>query len=324
MSDQSSISRRQALALSLAAALAPTINVAAQQSVSPRGQPVWRDMDQASLDAAYDQELFAPNMDLVLEQQAFMNSAAAGRLGSALRFSYGSLAIEALDVYRSAAVGAPIQVFVHGGTWRWNTADSYAFIAEPFVRAGAHTVILDFSPVEAAPNGLADLVRQVRSAVAWVYSHATEFGGDGERIFISGHSSGGHLAGAALTTDWHADYGLPADVIKGGVCISGIFDLRPVRLSWRNSYLNLTDASEQALSPQRHLDHLRAPLVVVYGTQETPEFQRQSRDFAQAVRDSGQDVQLLVGQGYNHFEILSTLATPYGLAGGAALAQMGL
>jgi len=178
--------------------------------------------------------------------------------------------------------------------------------------------------VQDAPGGLAELVGQIRAAVAWVYAHAEELGGDRQRIFVSGHSSGAHLVAAALTTDWRADFGLPENVIRGGLCISGIFDLRPVRLSWRNSYLNLTDASEQALSPQRHLDQLRAPLIVVYGSQETPEFQRQSRDFVGAARDAGKPVELRVGQGYNHFEMLGSLASPYGLAGDAALTQMGL
>jgi arylformamidase len=263
-------------------------------------------------------------MALVLRQHAFMNAAAARRLNTPQRFSYGRAAIETLDYYRGPSTGAPIHIFLHGGTWRSNTALGYAFVAEPLLRAGAHVVVPDFSSVDDAPGGLADLVAQVRTAIAWVYSRAIELGGDRERIFVSGHSSGAHLAAAALTTNWAADFGLPYSVLRGGLCISGIFDLKPVRLSWRNEYLKLTDQSEQALSPQRHLNFLSAPLVVAYGTEETPEFQRQSRDFATAARSAGHNVELLVGDGYNHFEMLGTLASPYGLAGRAALAQMRL
>jgi arylformamidase len=97
-----------------------------------------------------------------------------------------------------------------------------------------------------------------------------------------------------------------------------------VRLSFRSSYVKFTDEIEQALSPQRHLDKLNAPLVLAYGTLETPEFQRQSRDFAAAVKAAGKPVELLVGEGYNHFEMPETLANPYGLLGRAALAQMKL
>jgi len=103
-----------------------------------------------------------------------------------------------------------------------------------------------------------------------------------------------------------------------------MFDLKPVRLSARSNYVKFTDEMEQALSSQRHLDMLNTPLVVAHGTLETPEFQRQSRDFAAALNAAGKPARLLVGEGYNHFEIIETLANPYGLLGRAALEQMKL
>ena len=112
--------------------------------------------------------------------------------------------------------------------------------------------------------------------------------------------------------------------MKGGLCCSGMFDLKPVRLSARSSYVKFTDETEHALSSQRHLEHLNCPVIVGYGTFETPEFQRQSRDFAAAVKAAGKPVELLVGEGYNHFEMPETLANPYGLLGRAALEQMKL
>jgi len=293
----------------------------AQAPQAARGPLVWLDMDQAQLDSAYDQRAYAPNMDRVLQQQAFMNEQAQARLPSPARVAYGSAAIETLDLYRAARSRAPIHVFLHGGTWRTRTAQDFAYVAEPLVHRGAHVLIPDFSPVDEVAEGL---VQQVRAAVAWAFAHADEFDGDRERIFVSGHSSGGHLAGAVLTTDWAGDYGLPGDLVKGGLCISGMFDLRPVRLSWRNSYLNLTDASERALSPIRHIAKLTAPVVIAYGSEETPEFQRQSREFAAAVQATGQSVELLTARGYNHFEILSTFANPFGFVGHAVLSQMGL
>jgi arylformamidase len=127
-----------------------------------------------------------------------------------------------------------------------------------------------------------------------------------------------------LTTDWQKDFALPKDVIKGGLCCSGMFDLKPVRLSARSSYVKFTDDVEQALSSQRRLDHLNCPVILAYGTLETPEFQRQSRDFAAAVKAAGKPVTLLVGEGYNHFEMPELLANPHGLLGRAALEQMKL
>jgi arylformamidase len=116
--------------------------------------------------------------------------------------------------------------------------------------------------------------------------------------------------------------------VKGGVLLSGMYDLKPVRLSARSRYVHLEDATEDAtedaLSPQRHLDRLRARLVVAYASLDSPEFQRQSRDFAAALKAAGKPVDLLVAQGYNHYEAPETLGNPYGLLGRAALAQMGL
>jgi len=113
-------------------------------------------------------------------------------------------------------------------------------------------------------------------------------------------------------------------MIKGGMCISGMYDLMSVRLSARNTYVEFDDATVATLSPIRHLNRLHAPLIVAYGTCETPEFQRQNREFAAAVEASGNPVRLLVGENYNHFELPETLGNPYGLLGRAALDLMGL
>jgi arylformamidase len=185
-------------------------------------------------------------------------------------------------------------------------------------------VVPDFAWVQDVGGSLMPTAEQVRRAVAWVYRNAQSFGGDPHRLYVSGQSSGGHLAGVILTTDWCKDFDLPADMVKGGLCCSGMFDLKPVRLSARSSYVKFTDEMEHMLSPQRHLDKLNAPIIVAYGTLESPEFQRQARDFAAAVQAGGKPVRLLVGEGYNHFEIVETLGNPYGLLGRAVLAQMQL
>jgi len=319
---RAAISRRDMLAIAGAALVTPSVRVAAQPA--QRGPAVWLDMDQAALDDAYNQSVYAPNMDAVQAQQAAMNRLARARLAPPVRYRYGAAAIEGIDVYRCTSAHAPIFTFIHGGTWRTGEAADYAYIAEPFVRAGAHAAIVDFSPVEEAEAGLTTVVDQVRRAVGWLYQNAARFDGDATQLYVAGHSSGGHLAGTVLTTNWRVDYALPPDVVRAGLCISGMFDLEPVRLSWRNRYLHLDDSAVAALSPQRHLAHLNAPLIVAYGTHETPEFQRQSRDFAQAVRAVGKPVELVVGESLNHFEIRGTLANPYGVAGFAALHQMGL
>ena len=327
------ISRRTVLAgtAALAAAggaAAMSSTAAAQQPASapPRekGPRVWLDMDQKELDDAYDQAVYAPNIQQILKRCARNSELVRERLGAPKRFAYGPTPIEGLDVFTTRAANAPVNVFVHGGAWRTGLAKNYAYAAEMFVNAGAHHVVLDFINVIEAGGDLMAMAQQVRRAVAWVYRNAASFGGDPERLYVCGHSSGGHLTGVLLTTDWQGDFGLPPTIIKGGVCGSGMYDLKPVRLSKRSSYVKFTDEVEQALSAQRHVDKLTAPVTLVYGTEETPEFQRQSRDFAAAVKAAGKPATLTVTEGYNHFEVMESLGNPYSAFGRAVLEQMRL
>jgi arylformamidase len=295
-----------------------------------KGRIVWLDMDQQALDDAYDQLVYAPNRDQLTKRRIVNSAASRKRIGDPLRFAYGPTPIEGLDVFRAApAAGvkavdkAPVAIFVHGGAWRTSSASDYSFVAEPFVRAGGNFVVLDFTTVDDAGGSLFPMVEQVRRAIGWVYRNADKFGGDRDRLYLISHSSGSHLAGCAVTHDWPKE-GLPRDILKGATLSSGMYDLKPVRLSKRSKYVKFTDAMEQELSAIRHLDKLVTPLFISYGTYETPEFQRQARDFAAAVKSDGKPVELLVGEAYNHFEMLETLANPYGLLGRAVLAQMGL
>jgi arylformamidase len=320
------ITRRRVLAGTAAVVVAGGTAAAQQPPSAPRekGPLVWLDMDQKELDDAYDQAVYAPNLNQILKRCARNSELVRARLGPPRRFAYGATAIEGLDVFTTKAANAPVNVFVHGGAWRAGLAKNYAYAAEMFVNAGAHHVVLDFINVIEAGGDLMAMAQQVRSAVAWVYRNAASFGGDPERLFVCGHSSGGHLTGVLLTTDWQKDFSLPPTIIKGAVCCSGLYDLKPVRLSKRSSYVTFTDEVEQALSPQRHIDKLAAPVTLVYGTEETPEFQRQSRDFAAAVKAAGKPVTLTVTEGYNHFEAMESLGNPYGAFGRAVLEQMRL
>ena len=317
-------SRRTVLA---ASAIAATGGVALAQAPAPareKGPRVWLDLDQRELDDAYDQSKYAANLAQIVKRYATNSEQVRARLGAPKRLAYGPTPIEGLDLYPTQKPNAPVHVFIHGGAWRSGLAKDAAYQAETFVNAGAHYLAVDFNNVLETKGDLMPMADQVRRAVAWVYRNAASFSGDPNRIYLSGHSSGGHLAGVVLTTDWQKDFGLPKDVLKGGLCCSGMFDLKPVRLSARSSYVKFTDDAEQALSSQRHLDQLNCPVIVGYGTLETPEFQRQSRDFAAAVKAAGKPVTLLVGEGYNHFEMPELLANPYGLLGRAALEQMKL
>ena len=319
------LTRRSLVAgAAIAASGGPLLAQQQTPTASAKGPLIWLDMDQQELDAAYDQSKYAANLQQIVKRYASNSEAVRKRLGDPVRLAYGPTPIEGLDLYRARSQNAPVHVFIHGGAWRSGHAKDSAYQAETFVRAGAHYIAVDFNNVLETGGDLLAMADQVRRALAFIHRNAASFGGDANRIFLSGHSSGGHLAGVVLTTDWQKQFGLPGDLIKGGVVCSGMFDLKPVRLSARSSYVKFTDEAEQSLSSQRHLNLLNCPVVLAYGTLETPEFQRQSRDFAAAVKAAGKPVELLVGEGYNHFEMPETFANPYGLLGRAALEQMKL
>src|SRR6185503_12889778 len=290
----------------------------------PKGPLVFLDYDKEEIDLAYDQAPWAPNAREINKRNAEKSATAIARLGEPRRVAYGSAEIEKVEIYTTKKTNAPINIFLHGGAWRSGNARGVAYMSETFVDAGAHFISVDFNNAPEVDGNLMVMADQVRRAIAWVYKNAASFGGDPNRLYISGTSSGAHLAAVALTTDWQKDFGLPVDTLKGGLCCSGMYDLYPVSLSARAGYVKFTAEMIEKFSPQRHLDKLVAPIIVAHGTLETPEFQRQNREFAAAVKAAGKPVKFLVGHGYTHFEMFETLGNPYGLLGRAMLEQMKL
>jgi arylformamidase len=333
-SDDTRMTRRSLLCGALVTAVAAASSTALAQQMQnylppgkmakPKGPLVFLDYDKDEIDFAYDQAPWAPNAPEVSKRNAQKSAAALARLGPPRRLAYGPTDIEKLDIYITKRPNAPINIFLHGGAWRSGNAKGAAYMSETFVDAGAHFISVDFNNAPEVDGNVMIMAEQVQRAIAWVHKNAASFGGDPDRLYISGTSSGGHLAAVALTTDWQKDFGLPADTLKGGLCCSGMYDLYPVSLSARAGYVKFTPEMIEKLSPQRHLDKLVAPVIVAHGALETPEFQRQNREFAAAVKKAGKPVTFLIGEGYTHFEMFETLGNPYGLLGRAMLEQMKL
>ena len=277
------------------------------------------------MDSLYDQVCWQQDPPDTGSRDTWLTNQFLARFGAPERYSYGPSKYEGLDLYRTSVNSdtAPTMIFIHGGAWRSGSASSYGYFAENFVNAGANLVVLDFINVIQANANLVTMADQVRDGVAWVYQNASKLKIDPSRIYVSGHSSGGHLCGVVITTDW-STRGVPADFIKGAACASGMYDLQPVSLSARNTYVDFNADTISKLSPIQHIANIHTRVVLGHGTKETPEFQRQTEQFAAALRAAGKEVALVVAPGYNHFEFAESFSNPYGPMGRASLELMGL
>ncbi|MEC9337175.1 MAG: alpha/beta hydrolase, partial [SAR324 cluster bacterium] len=186
--------------------------------------------------------------------------------------------------------------------WHSLTSRDFAFVAEGLVRNGITAVLVNYALCPSV--NIDEIVRQSRAAVAWTYRNAEGFGGNPERISVSGHSAGGHLTGMLMSTDWEKNYGLPPNLIKGFLPVSGLFDLKPFPFSWLQPKLLLT--SEQVLrnSPVFLKPVYTPHVMVAVGADESHEFQRQSKNYTIFLQKHGVPAEYLSMPGKNHFNII--------------------
>jgi arylformamidase len=269
---------------------------------------VFLDYSQEALDRAYEQRNWASNAEELIALGP-VKSAETRRRFTFRTHSYGANPAETLDVFAAGNSSAPLAVYIHGGSWRYGTSEDVSFVAEALVPAGVHCVVLNFDNIPVAR--MPDMVEQIRRAIIWTYDNAPSLGADPTRLHVFGHSSGAHLSSVMLTTDW-TSYGLPARLFSSGLVVSGMYDLEAPMLSWRGQYAMLTPEEEDSLSAMRHLDLVHCPIVVAYGDRESPEFQRQGREFATALRQDAIEHVHHVGEGLNHFEVLHSITEPDG------------
>ena len=274
------------------------------------GTPVYLTYSQAELDAQYNQATLVADITPYRERWAAESARVRSALTCQLDVPYGSGTDEKLDIFpaEDEPDGAPIMLFIHGGAWRSLSKDDFSFPAECFTNAGAAWVSTDFSLLPDAP--LSEQVRQNRAALSWLWENARSFGGDPDRIYVAGHSSGAHVAGTLLQDNWRRSAGLPENVIKGAVLVSGMFDLEPVRLSARNEYVRLDELTAARLSPVRNIPERLPPLALFWGAGELDEFRRQSRHFAETLWSREYEAEAVEISDANHFEMSYGFADP--------------
>ncbi len=275
--------------------------------------PLYRDMDQAALDAAYNNAAAVGERKRTsyVEGWAQRSRALVGANPQArLDLAYGTSPRERLDVFACGRADAPTLAFFHGGYWQSNDKETYAFIAEGLLPAGFNVALIEYT---LAPEARMDrIVAEARRAVGWLLGHLGELGGDPARLYVAGHSAGGHLVAMAMDEKR----------LGGGLAISGLFDLEPIRLNYLNQKLGLDQAESLRNSPLLHLPERGQPwLLVAVGTAELPELVRQSRTYFRAWAEKGLAGEYLPLAGHDHFSVLEELARPDGKLLAALLAQ---
>lgn len=285
-------------------------------------QTVWRGMDLPTLDREYNARASVPDFDAEYRNYVELSAAARARISFIPDQIYDPASNNALDWFPGAP-GGPVLLWIHGGYWRALSKSDQSLAAPLLVAAGVHVAVMDYSLAPAAT--LDTIVHQVRTALAWTHAHAAQFGADPAQLYAGGSSAGGHLTGMLLAANWHDQYGLAPDTLRGGIALSGLFDLEPIRLCHVNAWLGLDEAAGARLSPIRLIPPPgRAPrLLASYGGKETSEFKRQTEDYVDAWRAAGHAAELLPQEHRNHFDLVAGLGDPADPLCQAAAAFMG-
>ena len=261
------------------------------------------------LERQYDVTIGADDVEAIQEtyRKASGEVSAAGR--GRLDLAYGPDPLQRLDLFPAAAGDpAPVMVYVHGGYWMGGDKIGRRFPAPVYNEAGIAWAAINY---RLAPGcTMDDIVADVRSALAWIHRNAADHGVDTDRIHLAGSSAGGHLTGMALAPGWHADYGVPEDLVKGACPMSGLFDLAPMRITSHREVLALDADMAARNAPVLHPPATPIPVVVAWGAKESEEFRRQSEDYAAVLEEAGCAVTLIAAGGHDHFSIMGDMARP--------------
>lgn len=284
---------------------------------------IYKNYTKKQLDWQYEHAQRFPDTSIFQKDRLARSEEARRKHAGILDVPYGPTLDEKLDIFPASKKGAPIAIFIHGGAWQRGSKENSSFGATAFVPKGVTWIANNFT--NSPPATLDEMVRQNRAAVAWVYKNAERlFSGDPNRIHVLGHSSGGHLSSMMAITDWENQYGLPSDLIKGSVCMSGMYDLEPIYYSYRNQYLKLTSDSYKLLSAINNIPTVYAPpLILGCGEFDTEEFHRQPKGFLKMWKAFGHKGQFIELKGRHHFAVNNAYCEPGPLLN-AIFNQMGL
>ena len=287
------------------------------------GDTIFFGYDQAALDREYNNSGKVTNAAQYLAWYPGESARTRETLPARLDLRYGTRPGETLDVFLPEGHGSwPVHVFVHGGYWRSLDKQDFSFAARGLQPAGVLVAVINYALIPSVD--MDELVRQVRASVAWLHRNVAALGGDPDRITVSGHSAGGHLVAMLMSTDWGRFAGLPADVVKAGCGVSGLYDLEPIRLSYLNQTLGLTMETARRNSPVHLVPATAGPLLLPVGEKEGDEYHRQTESLAAAWRRRGLPVEVMDMAGHDHFSIITELGDPGSTLSRAILRQAGV
>jgi arylformamidase len=270
----------------------------------------------------YLPRLTVSNAEEYLQKSAARSARVRKNLACRIDVPYGDTPGQTLDIFPAARKGAPVHLFIHGGYWRSLDKSIYSHIAGPMVAAGATVVLPNY---DLCPSvRITDITHQIRRAIVWVYKNIAKHNGDPKRIYVSGHSAGGHLTGMMIATDWSKQGRLPRDLIKGTAPLSGLFDIEPHRHSQLQPDIRLTAKEAKAMSPMYLPPVIKAPSIVAVGGGEPDLFHWQSLEYAARLRLARIKTEFIATPGDNHFAITDRLGNARDPLTRALIAQMGL
>ena len=281
----------------------------------------WRNMPREEIELEFNPRATAKNVEERTAAYADASAATRARLECTLDVRYGPGEKETLDIFPAVDPDAPVHLFIHGGYWRAMDKSNYSFIADAFHPAGAVTVLVNY---DLCPTVTLDtIVAQTMRSIAWTFRNIAEYGGDPNRLYVSGNSAGGHLTAMALAHDWEAE-GLPGDIIKGAIPVTGVFDCEPVPDITVNELVRLDRETARRLSPLRNPPRRALPILVAVGGAEPRLWIGMSKDYAALCREHGLECEYMELPGHDHFDIARAVGDAQSPLARAMLRMMGL
>ena len=264
--------------------------------------------ERGQLSRLYNNRELVPEHGDYLARWAQDSQRARERMTSHLDLRYGEMPGETIDVFPARKGDGSCLLFIHGGYWRSLGKQDFSYLAPSLVDGGISLAVVNY---DLCPQvGMEEIVRQMLRASRWLWLHAEDYGMDPDRLYVAGHSAGGHLAAMLMCALWPVfDARLPKDLWKGALAISGLFDLRPlVHVDWLNSDLRLDESAALALSPAFMPPATRCPVMTAVGGEESSEFHRQNRLLRERWRAAfAGDIAM---PGRHHFSVVDALAEP--------------